>query len=73
MKMKKTHTLVMIPGPTPVVEPIRAEMAREIQAFGDPRFVASIWITTGSFALLFLVLLFITIFDIKKKPAANLS
>ena len=38
--MKKTHTLVMIPGPTPVVEPIRAEMAREIQAFGDPRFVA---------------------------------
>ena len=38
--MKKTHTLVMIPGPTPVVEPIREEMAREIQAFGDPRFVA---------------------------------
>lgn len=31
--------LVMIPGPTPVVESIRAEMARPIQAFGDPRFV----------------------------------
>ncbi|MCL2856763.1 MAG: alanine--glyoxylate aminotransferase family protein [Oscillospiraceae bacterium] len=32
--------LVMIPGPTPVVDSIRAEMAREIQAFGDPRFIA---------------------------------
>ena len=32
--------LVMIPGPTPVVKDIRDEMAREIQAFGDPRFVA---------------------------------
>jgi aspartate aminotransferase-like enzyme len=32
--------LVMIPGPTPVVESIRMEMGREIQAFGDPRFVA---------------------------------
>ncbi len=32
--------LVMIPGPTPVVKEIRDEMAREIQAFGDPRFVA---------------------------------
>ena len=31
--------LVMIPGPTPVVDSIRAEMAREIQAFGDPRFI----------------------------------
>ena len=31
---------VMIPGPTPVVKAIRDEMAREIQAFGDPRFVA---------------------------------
>ena len=30
----------MIPGPTPVVDSIRAEMARPIQAFGDPRFVA---------------------------------
>lgn len=29
----------MIPGPTPVVESIRREMGREIQAFGDPRFV----------------------------------
>lgn len=34
-----TKTLVMIPGPTPVVDSIRAEMGREIQAFGDPRFV----------------------------------
>ncbi len=32
--------MVMIPGPTPVVESIRQEMGREIQAFGDPRFVA---------------------------------
>jgi aspartate aminotransferase-like enzyme len=31
---------VMIPGPTPVVKEIRDQMAREIQAFGDPRFVA---------------------------------
>ena len=29
----------MIPGPTPVVESIREQMGREIQAFGDPRFV----------------------------------
>lgn len=34
------NVLVMIPGPTPVVDSIRAEMARPIQAFGDPRFVA---------------------------------
>ena len=34
------NVLVMIPGPTPVVESIRAQMARPIQAFGDPRFVA---------------------------------
>lgn len=33
------NVLVMIPGPTPVVDSIRAEMARPIQAFGDPRFV----------------------------------
>lgn len=32
--------MVMIPGPTPVTESIRQEMGREIQAFGDPRFVA---------------------------------
>ena len=32
--------LVGIPGPTPVAESIRAQMGREIQAFGDPRFVA---------------------------------
>ena len=31
--------LVMIPGPTPVVDSIRLEMGREIQAFGDPRFI----------------------------------
>lgn len=31
--------MVMIPGPTPVVDSIRAEMARDIQAFGDPRFI----------------------------------
>ncbi|NLC39609.1 MAG: alanine--glyoxylate aminotransferase family protein [Clostridiaceae bacterium] len=30
---------VMIPGPTPVIGPIREEMGREMQAFGDPRFV----------------------------------
>jgi len=29
----------MIPGPTPVVDSIRVEMGREIQAFGDPNFV----------------------------------
>jgi len=34
------NVLVMIPGPTPVVESIRQEMGRPIQAFGDPRFVA---------------------------------
>ena len=33
------NVLVMIPGPTPVVNSIRAEMARDMQAFGDPRFV----------------------------------
>ncbi|MGM0216515.1 pyridoxal-phosphate-dependent aminotransferase family protein [Enterococcus sp. AZ109] len=32
--------LVMIPGPTPVVRSIQNEMAREVQAFGDPRFVS---------------------------------
>ncbi len=31
--------LVMIPGPTPVVKSIQDEMGREVQAFGDPRFV----------------------------------
>lgn len=30
---------VMIPGPTPVIEPIRYQMGREIQAFGDPAFI----------------------------------
>jgi len=32
--------MVMIPGPTPVVDSIRAQMSRDIMAFGDPRFVA---------------------------------
>ena len=31
--------LVMIPGPSPVVKSIQEQMGREIQAFGDPRFV----------------------------------
>ena len=31
---------VMIPGPTPVIEPIRYQMGREVQAFGDPAFIA---------------------------------
>ena len=35
----KNKTLVMIPGPTPLVEVVKDEMARDIQAFGDPRFV----------------------------------
>jgi len=35
----KNKTLVMIPGPTPVVDSIRTQMGREVQAFGDPRFV----------------------------------
>lgn len=30
---------VMIPGPTPVARSIQNQMAREVQAFGDPRFV----------------------------------
>ncbi len=34
------NVLVMIPGPTPVVESICQEMGRSVQAFGDPRFVA---------------------------------
>ena len=36
MESKK---MVMIPGPTPVVESIRMQMGREIAAFGTPRFV----------------------------------
>ena len=35
----KDNTLVMIPGPTPVTSSIRAQMGREVQAFGDWRFV----------------------------------
>lgn len=35
----KKNVLVMIPGPTPVVKSIQEQMGREIQAFGDPRFV----------------------------------
>lgn len=34
-----TKKLVAIPGPTPVVKSIQDEMGREVQAFGDPRFV----------------------------------
>ena len=34
-----TKTMVMIPGPTPVTDSIRYQMGREIQAFGDPRFI----------------------------------
>ena len=36
MDMKK---MVMIPGPTPVVDSIRVQMGREIEAFGAPSFV----------------------------------
>lgn len=35
----KTKKLLMIPGPTPVVDSIRAQMARDTVAFGDPDFV----------------------------------
>ena len=31
----KEKTMVMIPGPTPVVRSIQDQMGREIQAFGD--------------------------------------
>ena len=37
MKMEK---IVAIPGPTPVVKSIQNQMGREMQAFGDPRFVS---------------------------------
>jgi len=33
------NPLVMIPGPTPVIKSIQEQMGREIQAFGDPRFI----------------------------------
>lgn len=36
MEMEK---LVAIPGPTPVVKSIQDQMGREMQAFGDSRFV----------------------------------
>lgn len=36
MKNKK---LLMIPGPTPVIDSIRAQMARDTVAFGDPDFI----------------------------------
>lgn len=35
----RPKTMVMIPGPTPVVKSIQEQMGREVQAFGDPRFV----------------------------------
>lgn len=36
----KNKRMVMIPGPTPVVKSIQEQMGREVQAFGDPRFVS---------------------------------
>lgn len=39
MNFMEKNVLVMIPGPTPVVKSIQEQMGREIQAFGDPRFV----------------------------------
>ena len=33
------HVLVMIPGPSPVIAPVKEQMGRDIQAFGDPRFI----------------------------------
>ncbi len=45
--------LVMIPGPTPVVRSIQNEMGREIQAFGDPRFVQDYKNLIGKLAALF--------------------
>jgi aspartate aminotransferase-like enzyme len=44
--------LVMIPGPPPVARDIREEMGREIQAFGDPRFVADYKAVIGDLAKL---------------------
>lgn len=35
----ETKKMVMIPGPTPVLKSIQDQMGREMQAFGDPRFV----------------------------------
>lgn len=35
----RPKTMVMIPGPTPVVKSIQEQMGREVQAFGDSRFV----------------------------------
>ena len=35
----QTKKMVMIPGPTPVIKSIQDQMGREMQAFGDPRFV----------------------------------
>ena len=33
------NVLVMIPGPTPVTSSIKEQMGRDMQAFGDPRFI----------------------------------
>ncbi|MCL2768265.1 MAG: alanine--glyoxylate aminotransferase family protein [Synergistaceae bacterium] len=38
--MMKTPKLVMIPGPTPVVRSIQAQMGRDTVAFGDKDFIA---------------------------------
>ena len=35
----KKDVLVMIPGPSPVVSSIKEQMSRDMQAFGDPRFI----------------------------------
>jgi aspartate aminotransferase-like enzyme len=40
--------LVMIPGPTPVARSIQDQMGREIQAFGDPRFVEDFRVVINS-------------------------
>ncbi|OWZ84324.1 pyridoxal-phosphate-dependent aminotransferase family protein [Natranaerobius trueperi] len=37
--MNTNRELVMIPGPTPVTEPIRKQLGRETAAFKDPNFV----------------------------------
>ncbi len=43
----------MIPGPTPVVRSIQDEMGREIQAFGDPRFVRDFGQLIGDLGTMF--------------------
>lgn len=45
--------MVMIPGPTPVVKSIQDQMGREMQAFGDPRFVQDYKTVIDDLAALF--------------------